>query len=161
MPFAEIFGNKGTTSPEQMDKEVPNVNTGVTTGFTDTVRVVVVAQVPEDGVKVYVAEFWLSMDDGFQVPVIPFVEMDGRDGTAAPAQTVRKLPKLNVGTILGLTVTEKLADVAHCPASGVKVYVAEFWSSTVAGLQLPVIPLVEVVTSEGTDWPAQMVSEVP
>jgi hypothetical protein len=37
----------------------------------------------------------------------------GNSGTAPPAQTVRLVPKLNVGVILGLTVTANDVDVAH------------------------------------------------
>ena len=37
----------------------------------------------------------------------------------------------------------------------------EFWLSTVAGLQEPVIPLSDVAGNAGTAAPAQMVNEVP
>ena len=52
--------------------------------------------------------------------------MFGKAGTVPPAQIVRDVPKLNVGTIFGLTVTVKVAGTAHCPAVGVNVYVPEF-----------------------------------
>jgi len=39
---------------------------------------------------------------------------------------VRFAPKLNVGAIFGSTVTTNDAVVAHCPAVGINVYVAEF-----------------------------------
>jgi hypothetical protein len=63
----------------------------------------------------------LSTDDGLHVPVIPFVEVVGRVGAVAPAQMVTFAPKVNVGVTLGLTVTNSVADVAHCPAVGVNV----------------------------------------
>jgi hypothetical protein len=68
----------------------------------------------------------LSITEGFQVPVIPFSDVTGNVGTLAPAQIVVEVPKLNVEVITGFTVTSKLAEEAHCPASGVKVYVDEF-----------------------------------
>jgi hypothetical protein len=39
---------------------------------------------------------------------------------------VNEVPKLNVGVMFGFTVTVNVAVVAHCPAVGVNVYVAEF-----------------------------------
>jgi hypothetical protein len=60
------------------------------------------------------------------VPVIPFDDVVGKTGTTPPAQTVRFAPKLNVGAMFGLTVTVNVVPVAHCPAFGVNVYVAEF-----------------------------------
>ena len=38
---------------------------------------------------------------------------------------------------------------------------SEFWLLTTAGLQVPVIPLVDVFINAGTDPPEQMVSDVP
>ncbi len=57
---------------------------------------------------------------------MPLLEVVGKDGTPAPAQIVSDDPKLNVGAMFGLTVTVSDVDVAHCPAAGVNVYVAEF-----------------------------------
>ena len=59
--------------------------------------------------------------EGFHVPLIPFDEVVGKAGTVPPAQTVSELPKLNVGTIFGVTVTVNVAVVAHCGAVGVKI----------------------------------------
>lgn len=58
---------------------------------------------------------------GLHDPVTPFVEVVGKVGTDPPAQIDKLEPKLNVGVMLGLTVTENVAFVAHCPAVGVKV----------------------------------------
>ena len=63
----------------------------------------------------------MSTDEGLQVPVIPLVDVFGNVGTAAPAHTLRLVPKLNAGTMFGLTVTVNEAVVAHWPAVGVKV----------------------------------------
>jgi hypothetical protein len=53
--------------------------------------------------------------------VIPFVDVVGNAGTVPPAQIVKLVPKLNTGTILGLTVTVNVVVVAHGPADGVNV----------------------------------------
>ena len=63
--------------------------------------------------------------------------------------------------MFGLTITVKVAVVAHCPPSGVKVYVPDAVLLTTAGLHDPVIPLLETDGSAGTDPPKQIVSEVP
>jgi hypothetical protein len=62
----------------------------------------------------------------FHVPVIPFVEEFGREGTVPPAQMVRSVPKLKAGVMFGATVTENVTGGEHNPAEGVNVYVAEF-----------------------------------
>jgi hypothetical protein len=59
--------------------------------------------------------------DGLQFPVIPFVDVDGKDGTDPLVQIVSDVPKLNAGVITGFTVTASKAVKAHWPASGVKV----------------------------------------
>ena len=58
----------------------------------------------------------------------------GNDGAVAPEQIVVEVPKLKDGVTTGFTVTVKTAVRAHCPASGVKVYVPEFRLSTLEGL---------------------------
>ena len=63
----------------------------------------------------------MSTTAGFHVPVIPFVEVPGKPGTAVPAHWVEVVPKLNVGVIFGLIVTVKVVVVAQRPASGVNV----------------------------------------
>jgi len=113
IPFVDVVGNGGTVPPAQIVKFVPKLNTGVIFGFTVTLNVVGNAHSPAVGVKVYDAEFWLSTVDGLHVPVILFVEVVGNAGTPAAAQTVKLVPKLNVGVMLGLTVTVNVAVVAH------------------------------------------------
>lgn len=63
---------------------------------------------------------------GLQVPVYPFVDVVGNDGTALPAHIVNVVPKLNVGMMLGFTVTSNVVGNAHWPGAGVNVYVPEF-----------------------------------
>ena len=56
---------------------------------------------------------------GDHVPVMPFVDDNGNAERTAPEQM--GATAANVGTMFGLTVMVKVADVAHCPAVGVKV----------------------------------------
>ena len=56
---------------------------------------------------------------GVQVPVMPFVDVNGSTGATAPEQIGATAAK--VGVTLGVIVTVNVAVVAHWPASGVKV----------------------------------------
>jgi hypothetical protein len=124
---------------------------GVTFGLTVIVKVVVATQVPLLGVNVYVPVVVLLTVAGFQVPVIPLVEVAGKTGAVAPLHIAAIAAK--VGVIVGLTVTDNVVVVAHNPAVGVNVYVPDVVLLTVAGLQVPVIPLVEVVGKRGAVVP--------
>jgi hypothetical protein len=68
----------------------------------------------------------LLITAGLQVPVILLADVDGKTGTEPPAHIANDEPKSNIGATLGFTVTAKVVETAHGPASGVKVYVAEF-----------------------------------
>jgi hypothetical protein len=103
----------------------------------------------------------LSITDGLHVPVIPFVDVVGSDGTAVPEQIVSEVPKLNVGVMIGLTVTVNVAGNTQEPPVGVNVYVPEALLFTTDGLHVPVIPFVDVVGKVGTDPPAQIFNDVP
>ena len=94
-------------------------------------------------------------------PVILFTDVVGKAGTTPPAQMVNDVPNSNVGVMFGATVTANVAFVAHNPAVGVNVYVAEAWLLTAAGLHVPVIPFSEVEGKLGTVPSAQIVSDVP
>ena len=61
------------------------------------------------------------MVKGFQVPVILLFDVVGNAGAVASAQMVSEVPKSNVGSTFGLTVTLNVAVVAHIPAVGVNV----------------------------------------
>ena len=150
IPFVDDVGRAGTLVPAQIVKLVPKLNVGVMFGLTVTLNVVVVAHWPASGVKIYDPEFWLSTTEGLHVPVIPFVDVAGNEGTVPPAHIVKLVPKPNVGGMLGLTVTVKVVVVAHKPAVGVKVYTPEFRLLATEGFQLPVTPLVDVVGNDGT-----------
>ena len=58
-------------------------------------------------------------------------------------------------TVVGSTVTESEAVLAHCPPFGVKVYVPEVMLLTVAGFHVPVIPLFDVAGNVGGVLPWQ------
>ena len=89
---------------------------------------------------------------GDQVPVILFKEVVGKGARVAPEQIGATV--LNKGVIEVLTTMVVFTLVAHCPASGVKVYsvVAKLF---IAGAQLPIIPLAEVVGNAGMELPVQ------
>ncbi len=57
MELVDVVVRVGTATPAQMVSVVPKLNVGVTLGVTVTLNVVVVAQSPAAGVKVYTAEF--------------------------------------------------------------------------------------------------------
>lgn len=63
----------------------------------------------------------MSTDDGFHVPVIPFVDTPGKEGTVAFAQIVNDVPKANVGITFGVIATVNVVGTAHNPAVGVNV----------------------------------------
>ena len=117
IPFVEVVGSVGAAAPEQIGATAAKV--GDTFGLTVTVKVVFVAHWPADGVNVYVAVAVLLTVAGDHVPVIPFVEVVGSVGAAAPEQIGATAAK--VGVTFGLTVTIKVVFVAHCPAVGVNV----------------------------------------
>ena len=50
----------------------------------------------------------------------------GNAGTDPPGHILSEVPKLKTGVALGVTVTVKVAVVAHTPEVGVNVYVPEF-----------------------------------
>lgn len=152
IPLLEVVGKTGATEPLQM---VPiAVNVGVMLELTVIDSVVPALHCPPVAVKVYVPEVVLLTVAGFHVPVIPLSEVDGRTGTAPPAHT--SVGILNVAVTIGFTVKGKVAVVAHCPVAGVKVYVPEVVLLTVAGLHVPVIPLVEVPGKTGAASPLQI-----
>jgi hypothetical protein len=98
---------------------------------------------------------------GLQLPLKPFEETDGKAGTDPPLHIVKPVPKGNVGIAFAVTVTVNVAGFAHSPAAGVNVYVPEAVLLTVAGFQLPLIPLEDVAGNAGTEFPSQIASEVP
>ncbi len=91
--------------------------------------------------NVYVVVVVLS-SAGAQVPVILLLEVVGKAERLAPEQI--GATAVNVGVTFELTVIVNVAVVAHCPASGVNVYVVVVVLSR-AGAHVPVILLFDVV----------------
>ena len=56
---------------------------------------------------------------GVHVPVMPFKDVVGKTGAILPLQIGAMV--VNVGIVFGVTVTFKVAVVAHWPVVGVKV----------------------------------------
>ena len=84
---------------------------------------------------------------------MPLFEVVGSAASAAPEQIGARAVK--IGVMFGLTVIDNVVVVAHCPAVGVKVYsvVAVLFN---AGLQVPLMPLVDVVGSAASTAPEQI-----
>jgi hypothetical protein len=140
VPVIALFDVVGREIVPPLQIGATCVNVGVIGWLTVTVIVVVVAHRPAVGVNVYVVVAVLLIA-GDHVPVIPFVEVVGRV-IVPPLHTGATC--VNVGVTFGLTVTDIVAVVAHCPAVGVNVYVVVDVLFT-AGSHEPVIPFVEVV----------------
>ncbi|MNY17254.1 hypothetical protein D3C86_1505600 [compost metagenome] len=87
---------------------------------------------------------------GLQVPVMPLLEVVGNAASGAPAQIAGTW--VNNGVALFTTIVI-VAVAAHCPAVGVKVYVVVVLLLIVAGLHVPVTPLLEVVGNGATVAP--------
>jgi len=116
------------------------VKVGVVGWLTVTVIVVVVAHRPAVGVKVYVVVAVLLIA-GDQVPVMALLDVVG-SVNAPPLHIAATC--VNVGVTGAPTFTVIVAVVAHNPAVGVNVYVVVA-VLLIAGDQVPVIPLSEVV----------------
>jgi hypothetical protein len=116
IPLVDVVCKALSVAPEQIGATALNV--GVIFGLTVIISVIVVAHCPAVGVKVYVVVVVL-FKAGDQVPVIPLVDVVGKDVSVAPEHI--GATAVNVGVMFGLTVIVNVAIVAHCPAVGVKV----------------------------------------
>ena len=56
---------------------------------------------------------WSLTTAGLHEPFIPLIETVGSNGTVPPVQIESVLPILNVGVMLGFTVTVNVAGIAH------------------------------------------------
>ena len=63
----------------------------------------------------------MSTIDGLHVPLMALSDVVESVGTVPPAHIVSVVPKLNVGVILGFTVTVNVVGRAQTPAVGVNV----------------------------------------
>ena len=97
---------------------------------------------------------------GVQVPVTPLVDTVGSVGAELFWQRGPIAPK--AGVTSGLTVTLKVAVVAHWPAVAVKVYVVVPADAVliVEGFQLPVMLLFDVVSKAGAElfWQSEPIA---
>jgi len=84
---------------------------------------------------------------------MPLVDVVGSAAKAPPEQIAAT--GLKVGVTFALTVIVNVVVVAHWPAVGVKVYVVVAVLFK-AGLQLPLMPLVDVVGSAAKAPPEQI-----
>jgi hypothetical protein len=150
IPFVDVNGSTGATAPEQIGATAAKI--GVMFGLTVMVMVAVVAHCPASGVNVYVVVAVL-FNTGAQVPVMPFVDVNGSTGATAPEQIGATAAK--IGVMFGLTVMVMVAVVAHCPASGVNVYVVVAVLFN-AGAQVPVMPLLDVAGNAANAAPEQI-----
>lgn len=115
--LVDVVGKTGRVEPEHIGAMA--VKVGVTVGLTVTLKFVAIAHSQGLGVKIYIPEVVLLTTAGFQVPVIPLLDVSGKTGLVVPKHNGAMGVKL--GVRIGLTVTFNVVFVAHCPASGVKV----------------------------------------
>ncbi len=90
---------------------------------------------------------------GVQDPVIPLFDVVGNGDKAAPAQMAGTWVKL--GCVFGFTKMVIVPSEAHCPPLGVKVYVVVKVLFK-GGVQVPVMPLFDVIGKGNKVPPAQM-----
>jgi hypothetical protein len=140
VPVIALFDVVGSVNVPPLQIAATCVNVGVVGWLTVTVIVVVVAQRPAVGVKVYVVVAVLLIA-GDQVPVMALLDVVG-SVNAPPLHIAATC--VNVGVTGAPTFTVIVAVVAHNPAVGVNVYVVVA-VLLIAGDQVPVIPLSEVV----------------
>ena len=118
MPLLDVVGKTGAVEPLQIGATASKA--GITFGVITIINVLVVAHCPAVGVKVYVPVVVLLTVAGDQVPVIPLVDVVGNTGAVAPLHIGSTAAKS--GTVpAAVTVTVKVACVAHCPIDAVKV----------------------------------------
>ena len=86
----------------------------------------------------------MSIVAGIHVPFIPLLDVVGKGPIASPKH-IGSIG-VNVGVTVGIISTVRVVPEAHCPASGVKVYVVVILGSK-AGLQVPVKPSFDAVGS--------------
>ena len=90
---------------------------------------------------------------GDQVPLNPLIEVVGKGESRSPEQI--GATALKVAATGVLTVIVRVAEVAHCPTAGVKVYKVVAVLSK-AGDQVPLNPLLELVGKGERKSPEQI-----
>ena len=119
----DFAGKTGTVEPLQTDREAPKGKAGFTIGLTATVNENGEMHWPDVPVKTYTPFFILLITAGLHVPAILLLDVVGKTGAVAPAQSDKLFPKLKLGfeTFVTVTVYVVIAEVTHCPAFGVNV----------------------------------------
>ena len=107
IPLLEVVGKAAKVAPEQIGATC--VNVGIADGLTVTVIKPKRTHCPSSAVKVYVVVSVL-FTSGIQVPVNPLLDVVGKT-KFSPEQIGATC--VNVGAILGFTVTVMVAAVAH------------------------------------------------
>lgn len=155
-PSTDVVGKLGATSSLHTGAKVENVG-GVVPKPTKRLIVVVLAHCPAFGVNVetFVPVVEVLNVAGFQVPAIPFVELDCNVGEGEPTQTDDN--GSNVGTTPGFTTKSNVAVVPQTPASGVNVavIVPAVAVDNVAGFHVPEIPSFDLAGNPGAVWFSQ------
>jgi hypothetical protein len=149
MPLLDVVGNAGAVEFWHSGPMVLNV--GVICGLMVTLNVAVIAHCPAVGVNVYVVVPAVTalIVAGLHVPVMPLLDVVGNAGAVEFWHSGPMV--VNVGVICGLMVTFNVAVVAHWPLDGVNVYVVVPAVAVliVAGLHVPVTPLLDVAGNAG------------
>lgn len=149
IPLVAVVGNAGAVAFWHKDPIALNV--GTTCVVISTSNVDTAAHWPAAGVNVYVfvPGRVVLMVAGVHVPVMPFVEVAGNAG-AVEFWHSGPMPA-NVAVRRALTTTAMVTGVPHSSAAGVNVYVVVPGVAVliVAGLQVPLIPLVDVAGNTG------------
>ena len=121
IPFDDALGKVTTPSPSQIVTLAPKVKEGVIFGFTVTVNVVPVTHPLEVAVNTYVPELLGSTTAGFQVPVMPLVDVLGNAGTVPFSQIVSDVPNAKAAITFGITTMFTVTGMPQVPAAGVKI----------------------------------------
>src|SRR4030095_5866057 len=149
MPLVDVPGNAGAVLFWQSGPICAKA--GVIWVAITTSMVVTVPHWPAAGAKVYVVvpNAAVLMVAGLHVPVMPLVDVPGNAGAVLFWQSGPTC--VNAGVICVVITTSIVAVAAHWPAVGVKVYVVvpNVAVLIVAGLQVPVMPLVDVAGNAG------------
>src|SRR4026207_1013811 len=120
IPLLDSVGNAGAVAPTQSGPIA--VNTGVICAAIVISIDAGLAHSPAAGVNVYVVvpAAAVLMVAGFQVPLIPLLDIAGNTGAVAPMQRLPIGSKVGVTGSVTVTSTVVVA-VAHCTAPGGKV----------------------------------------
>jgi hypothetical protein len=153
MPLLEVVGSAARVAPEQIGATV--LNTGVMFGFTVTVNVVPSTHPAEVGVNSYEPELTGSTTAGAHMPVMPLVDVFDKTGTEPFVHMESDVPNGKVAVSIGITTMEAVTGIPQVPAAGVNVYVPLAVLLTTAGLQVPLMPLLENEGKTGAGEPAQ------